>query len=419
MRVGNLTIDQIYLGIRIKRSTKTQNPKTFQKYQVCLDDLKNQGNREALQAIKDNKSISLDAVYRWWSSKGTLPPPWDFSSKALTTSFNTWLDETTDITERTKVSYRWNIEKLLSYRGTTKDVVSSLPAILSLCKNGVGDKKVLFNRIRATALSFLNDRLGNTHPVYIQTKAVSQYGKKTITRKRIGNPLSPVEIDNAFKNDPHHPTKQLIYFLCCSGMRPEEYTRHGFDIRPSEGSILIKGRKTASSERVVPLIFNDYSLTNAHFGFTKDTLNLELKKWLPNHSTQDCRRTFFVWMQKAGIEFNHMKYYFGHQQTQTEEYGMAQAERYWVREDAQLLIEYLRKARTTLPALDVRQLSLPKTIDELDPSTASLTTKDIIAHLNRHLADNHPSVYRVLYRVTHLEQVPATNATNGASPSAE
>lgn len=70
------------------------------------------------------------------------------------------------------------------------------------------------------------------------------------------------------------------------------------------------------------------------------------------------------------------------------------------------MIEYLKSSLQSFPSIETKSITLPKSVDELTSSVAYSSKKDIIAHLNKYLSDNHPSVFRVLYEVDGLTRIP-------------
>ena len=406
--VGNQTIDKVVLGIRIKRSIGTTNKTIFNKVDSFLEELKLKRDKIVVEAIKNNPDIPFDKFIEWYYAQDKHPKPWDGSSLLLFPHMLDWLEETKKISDRTKESYKGNIYRLYKFANKDSYRVSDLPKLLLAFRNDIPEYKVLFNRIRATCLSFLNEKLEPTHSIYQEVLRVPIWKKKEIVTKREGKHLTPVQIDNAFIKHPNHEMRELIYFLCSTGIRPEEFCRHGFEIKKNTLSIRIRGKKTAHSDRTVPLLFLDFNKDNSHYGFTKDTLNQSIQHWLPGITTQECRRTFYYWAQQSGWEMNHIRYYFGHDKTMTDRYGMyahQHAERYWVKEDSLKMVEWIRSQRLKFPKPDHKDIDRPRTIEDLESSTAYLKKEDIINHLNNYLEANHPSVFRKLYRVTKLEMV--------------
>lgn len=408
--VGYLTIDKLVLGIRIKRSIGSRQHRDYNKAAAFLQEIKEKKDKNVLDAIVSNPDIPLGEIVEWYYNQDKRPIPWDKSSLPLFPYMTKWLEETKKVVSRTKDSYEGHIIRLYKFVNKDGYKVSELPKVLEKFREQMSkeDKKVLFNRVRATCLSFLEEELKDNHIVYIQTRQVPLFPKKEIRPKRLGKHITPVEIDNAFIKDKNDEIRQLIYFICITGIRPEEYVRHGFTIDKNSLSIRIHGQKTINADRTIPLVFLDYNTDNSHFGFTRDTIRQTIQRWLPDYTTQDFRRTFYSWCQQAGIDRDRTEYYFGHTGTMTARYGLNHHEhvkQYWVKEDSVKLGEWIKAYKRNLPKIDTKQLNLPRSIYDLEPSTAHLKKEDIINHLNDYLSANHPGVFRKLYRVTRLDMV--------------
>lgn len=408
--VGYLTIDKLVLGIRIKRSIGSRQHRDYNRAAAFLQEIKEKKDKNVLDAIVSNPDIPLGEIVEWYYNQDKRPIPWDKSSLPLFPYMTKWLEETKKVVSRTKDSYEGHIIRLYKFVNKDGYKVSELPKVLEKFREQMSkeDKKVLFNRVRATCLSFLEEELKDNHIVYIQTRQVPLFPKKEIRPKRLGKHITPVEIDNAFIKDKNDEIRQLIYFICITGIRPEEYVRHGFTIDKNSLSIRIHGQKTINADRTIPLVFLDYNTDNSHFGFTRDTIRQTIQRWLPDYTTQDFRRTFYSWCQQAGIDRDRTEYYFGHTGTMTARYGLNHHEhvkQYWVKEDSVKLGEWIKAYKRNLPKIDTKQLNLPRSIYDLEPSTARLKKEDIINHLNDYLSANHPGVFRKLYRVTRLDMV--------------
>lgn len=408
--VGYLTIDKLVLGTRIKRSIGSRQHRDYNRAAAFLQDIKEKKDKNVLDAIVSNPDIPLGEIVEWYYNQDKRSIPWDKSSLPLFPNMTKWLEDTKKVVSRTKDSYEGHIIRLSKFANKDSYKVFELPKVLERFREQMSKegKKVLFNRVRATCLSFLEEELKDNHIVYIQTRQVPLFPKKEIRPKRLGKHITPVEIDNAFIKDKNDEIRQLIYFICITGIRPEEYVRHGFTIDKNSLSIRIHGQKTINADRTIPLVFLDYKTDNSHFGFTRDRIRQTIKRWLPDFTTQDFRRTFYSWCQQAGIDRDRTEYYFGHTGTMTARYGLNHHEhvkQYWVKEDSVKLGEWIKKYRRNLPKVDTKQLNLPRSIHDLEPSTAHLKKEDIINHLNDYLSANHPGVFRKLYRVTRLDMV--------------
>lgn len=403
VEVGTLVLDGVWGGIRIKRSTGYRDRTRFNSLVDCLNYLEMMDNEAALvwAATGGNK---LKDLLNWFQNKDKKSPPWDKSSDVLTARMYEWLEDNTKLARHTKRTYKGSVDVLFKHIGRHPDKITSLPSILDTMKKAYSNNQVAFNNTYSVCLSFLNHEVSPTHSIYKKVQSIGKYAKSSIKPKRNPNPLEPVEIQNRFISDPTNSLKDLIFFLCCTGMRPLEYLEHGFVVE--ENYIEILGKKTKHSRRIVPKVFANYDPQPSVIGYTIDTLRDEFKRWFPERTIQDTRYSFINWIQRAGIEGNRMTYYQGHQQSQTGDYLRRDVIKHWVEEDSVKMIEYLKSSLQSFPSIETKSITLPKSVDELTSSVAYSSKKDIIAHLNKYLSDNHPSVFRVLYEVDGLTRIP-------------
>jgi len=401
VKTGTLRIDKVFFGLRIARNTGTKNKTVFQAINTALSYLKKENERDAFVALHHG-TVDFLQILEWYEHRTTKDKPWKVSGKLLTVDMENWLSSTTDIKERTKRSYKYHIRTVSSFTSKYGQTVSSLPAIVEAYKLKCRDKIVEFNRFRSTCMSYAsqlpNGKDGEVWKSISKIKPYKKKDKKAATRY---NPFTPLEIDNLFSSGKNKKIKQLIYWMCLTGIRPEEYTEHGF--KTHDKVIEIFGDKTAGSyARLVPKFFKDYDPQASKLKISYTVLRLLFKKHCPNHTPRDTRRTFSIWCQKAGIEANHIRAYMGHIPSQLDGYQREEITKNWASKDRKKLEDYLERERKGIPEIDSSKESLPSTIDELGSSASTYSVQQIKNIINDWLRDNHPKHIRRLYRVEHL-----------------
>jgi hypothetical protein len=403
VEVGSLVIDGVWGGVRIKRSTGYKDRTRFNSLVDCLNHLEMMDNEPALVWAATGRN-SLKELLNWFQNKDKKSPPWDKSGDILTTRMYEWLENNTKLSKNTKRTYKGSLDVLFKHTGKYPDKITSLPSILEVMKKEYVNFQVAFNNTYSVCLSFLNAEVGTSHNIYKKVQSIGKYAKSTIKAKRNPSPLEPLEIQNRFIKDPSNSFQKIVFFLCCTGMRPYEYIEHGFKVE--DNHIEIFGKKTKHSHRIVPKVFSGLDPQPSSLGYSIDTLRDEFKRWFPERTIQDTRYTFINWIQKAGVETNRMNYYQGHQQSQTGEYLRRDVVKYWVEEDSRRIIEFLKMSLNQFPSIETKSLTLPKSVEELTASVAYSSKKDIVEHLNKYLRDNYPSIFRVLYEVDGLTRIP-------------
>lgn len=399
--VGTLVLDKVYFGLRIKKNTGTDSPERFQAILSALAYLKRENEREAFIALRNGTATCLE-ILEWYEERTNKEKPWKVGNKSLSYDMNLWLEENKDIKERTKESYKYHVRVVVSYASKFGDAIHSLPRIVEDYKNVCRDKMVEFNRFRSTCLSYASQLPnGRDGEIWKNITKVKPYKKKDAKRATRYNPFTPLEIDNLFKNNKNEEIKQLIYWLCLTGIRPEEYTEHGFK---NLGNVVeIYGDKTSGSyARLVPKFFKDYDPQAKKLGISYWKLRKLFQQYCPNHTPRDTRRTFAVWCQKAGIERNHITSYMGHIPTQLDDYQRQDIVKNWANEDRKKLEDYIKKERTAIPKVDDTTYKLPTSIDDLGDSAATYSIQQIKDIINDWLKANHPKHIRKLYKVEKL-----------------
>jgi hypothetical protein len=349
---------------RIRRASGTNDAKVFRQYEAAIQDLFDTGNLNALIALKEGQCSAKD-LYMWWRDK-TRPVPWEADNSDLFVELNQWLDNST-LASTTVVGYRKCIGLLKKHTKTKHASVSDIPQLLEkfrlICAKATPPKVKTFNQTRAVALSFLRKRTGDKqNPVYLKVKNIDVLAENPWTKQKVNNPLLPSEIDAALMKCDDKKLKDVIWFLCLTGMTPKEFLEDGWEIDDKINAVRIFGRKRSGRyARLVPKV---YQKLTASKEYSYRQLLEAFKQLFPERNLYDLRRTYAVWNNRAGIEQLHTKAYMGHGSTMTEKY-MAQNVASWLLEDAAKLANYIAAERTTVPDVSEQRMSLPDTPEQL------------------------------------------------------
>ncbi len=401
VQTGTLVIDKTFFGMRIKKNTGTSDKNVYQEIKVALAHLKKEQEIDAFIALQSG-AIDCLGIREWYVNKDTRDKPWKMSGKVLSQDMNTWLETSNDIKERTKESYKYHVKMVCNKTSKYGDTLSSLPKIVEEYKKEYKDKMVMFNRFRSTCMSFVghypNGRETEVYKAIVSIKPYKKKDKKVATRY---NPFTPLEIDNLFSGGKHNDVKQLIYWLCLTGLRPEEYLYHGF--KNLDNTIEIYGDKTSGSyARLVPKFFKDYDPQPDTLNLTEWKLRKLFEKHCPGHTPRDTRRTFAIWCQEAGIERNHITSYMGHIPTQLDDYQRQDISKNWASKDRKKLEDYITTSRKEIPDIDDSKVKLPSSIETLGETAEKYSIQQIKDIINEWLASNHPKHIRRLYKVEKL-----------------
>jgi len=406
VRVGTFMLVRQFKGIgRIRIASGTNDPKTFKLYETALQDLYNTGNAAALTALK-NKKCTPRELYLWWRDK-TTQAPWQTEDRDLYTEITNWLSSST-LADTTIVGYKKCVDLLRKYTKIQTARVSDLPSLLiqfkKICESKRPPKAKTFNQTRAAALSFVRKTTEDkTNPIYLAIKNIDIISENLWSKKRVNNPLLPAEVDAAFTKTPNDELRDIVWFLCLTGMTPKEYLSDGWEVDGTLNGVRVFGRKRSGRyARIVPRVYQKLApLPQKSYR----TLLEEFKKVFPGRALYDLRRSFAVWNNRAGIDQLHTKAYMGHGASMTEKY-MAQNTASWLIEDAAKLATYIARDRTSAVTVLEERLTLPSTPDELTRNLQDERLDYFRELLNEQLKTWHTSgKMRRLYKVDRLVSI--------------
>jgi len=179
--------------------------------------------------------------------------------------------------------------------------MGDLPTLLSTLRKDYADRPSGYNHTRSHLLAFLRDTVGERHALYQNTRAV-----KGLSAPRQRQPLvvKPAEARRIVAECRYGAD---IWSLFVTGMRWKEYTMDGWEVvtdRPRH--VAIQGKKRAGRVRAVPLIDTPTPHT-----CSEKTAIRALQEARPGMILSDCRNTYRVWLENAGIEPSRIKIYCG------------------------------------------------------------------------------------------------------------
>lgn len=213
--------------------------------------------------------------------------------------------------------------------------ISDLPQIVQQTQHYYRTKRQhqMYNLARQYFLGFLKKHCGHSaqSPLYLAVQRIEPL--KTLPTKAHHPFESPSDVFELIKTIESQrwvsPHKKQLYtdalkMMVFHPFRPTEFLELKWEHDALTGHMRIKGTKTPQSVRVVPLLFKPSFYHKSHLGtyrLTDRALNKVLTKVGSLSRTRDCRRTWSIWAEKAGIERSHLLYYMGHKgREQTDTY---------------------------------------------------------------------------------------------------
>jgi len=167
-----------------------------------------------------------------------------------------------------------------------------LKAFRKHCENEGHNRR--FNFTKTAVQSYLNHTLGNGDPLHQACKDIKPLPTKA---KRPAKSMDYSEVQALLKKMPENHAN-MFWWLCLTGMRPEEYFNNQFEVL--DDRIHIKGTKTPTSDRFVPLIGGNAPEPPA------TTLKIFRKHLVRAKADgdiipRDARATAIKWWREAGI----------------------------------------------------------------------------------------------------------------------
>ena len=281
-------------------------------------DLDTSRDVERLALIKSGKVGPLDALKDWQLGRSNFIA--DHANKSLEMSLNEWIRTSglSGYTNRTRTQMVSRLRTLGLV--TDESLVRDLPDILRRCRNRYDSevKSAAFNQFRSYLLTFLRHHCGYDDDIFIYKYCLKI---RTLPLKTIREHhplltftefLDLIDVVNpkyGNNDNPKVPTdyKSWIAFMVFTGTRPTEFYEGHWERDKKTGHIHILGTKTANADRVVPSIVWLPPLKRAEFGLPQ-----RLEKLGVPQRVRDCRRTYALWLESAGVPRNRISLYMGH-----------------------------------------------------------------------------------------------------------
>ena len=291
---------------------------------LMLKELNREGRVEQLLQLREQKVKLIDLYSAWKKGKAHLLQGNEQNNLLAE------LDEYRKTSGLSLTTTKTSAYVIRSYqtRGFIREThtLSDLPHIVQKLQHHFSKAKKhdMFNYSRQHFLAFLHKHCGHSKQssLYLSVQNIESL---RITNRKPHHPFAtPRELfdicEQITKLSRITPVTKLLYTDCLKMMtlhafRPSEFLELKWERDNSTGHLRIKGTKTAQSNRVVPSLLypKHYNLkTLSERRVTQNALNKVLRNLHLPHTSRDCRRTFSVWAEKAGIERSHILAYMGH-----------------------------------------------------------------------------------------------------------
>ena len=294
---------KVTLGtIKLDQASGTNDPKLLRRLKEMLHTLWEAGRGELIQGVKDKLYSPLDLWQHYSQGKWeALPSPTQV--RPLEPMLAAWSASQTNRFSR--VTSRTYVRRILEHAGPN-------PTLASLPKAIAGYREVAeskghaqqFNHARAAAHACIRvtPGLGRHSPLWL---AVAQVPRLPVTRKFPPNPQRPAQAW-AIRERIGGEDGRIWWWLCCTGMGPDEYFEDKWAVE--DGRLHIYGTKRKGRDRLVPLVVDDLERTTLNKAKWQDRFRRKRFGVTP----YDGRRSFSIWMAEAGIPEHRHAAYMGH-----------------------------------------------------------------------------------------------------------
>lgn len=324
-------IDRVFGSLgRIRRASGTDSREVLNDINSILTAMWNAGRMDYLIAVRDGTIKPLHHV-QLYRQGGIQAIPSAERLPRLESVYD-WI-EMYQVGKKYRINLRTTYTALLAIdAGAT---VGDLPKLLRKLRQSRSGWS--FRRDKAAVLAYLSDTLGRTHELYLKCAEIKLLPPE---RKRQPVHRTPAEAKKAFDALPV-PHRWHAWALALTGMRPDEYFSRKFEVL--ENCVKIDGTKTASSKRLVPLLGTITTPTTLYRAFQQ-----AMQKHASELQPYDCRHSYSLWLEQAGIEASRVSSYMGHApRSQTEHYQRHQVEPH-LEADSKKLLELLDGAQIQL-----------------------------------------------------------------------
>lgn len=181
------------------------------------------------------------------------------------------------------------------------------------------------SRTRQDVYNIYNGSLKKAYLLDLIPKDITLLLEKPKHKRELGKPLTITELNtfiNAIKGTRYENLFKFYLFTGCRRSEPLKLTWN--DIDYNNDVIHIKGTKTDTSDRYIPLFYQLKELLkqlpikdDKVFHFNSTYVSKAFKKFCPNHKLHDLRHTFATRCLECGINIKVVQKWLGHSRLDT------------------------------------------------------------------------------------------------------
>jgi integrase len=321
---GTLLLERKFGTVQIRRASGTKSPDELAAIVELLDALTSTGRLDIVRRVQQGGIRAVELLRRQRAGLGIDLPNLDpVALDRLDVVGPRWLASRKGASEGHARNCRLHL-KVVTKRWPTL-TLDGLPGVLVTLRQEYEGKNhaVTFNQIRTSLLDLARWVGGGKRTaLWTELQSVPKL-RASISVQRAHNPLdvhTAVQLSNLL-NQVAPGAGDAFMTLCTTGLRPSEYWGKRWQVLSDYSRISIRGTKSKAAVRSIPLVMLgsgpvaptiSYGRYSKMFRETiREYLRVKPEEPLP-WTLYDCRRTFAVWMEEAGIPRTRRRLYLGH-----------------------------------------------------------------------------------------------------------
>ena len=361
---GTYQIDKVVKGKRIKVTTGTKDKRVAREMENVLDDLKNLGLDEKLDAFVQKK-INIRQLYQQ-KLNGTLFQP--AADPIYATPLKPALDEWVKTYRNWSEGSRKNNQHLIKalYKRLPADLadplIADIPRVLRFYSEYAEAQNIprVYNLARAVISRFVSKKFGTLPQIWREIKDVKNLPNTLKDPLRARTPAQIEKLCRILK--PKY--REMVWTMCSTGVGWDEYGKMTASVDIKNPRVTIAGtkmdKKDGRRRREVPLVFPPTPRTGSNEALVYNLKAAEAKARIGRIRPYTFRKCYSVWARECGVPDWRVEMYMGHAaKSMTAKYQTTEIWG-WLRDDGKKLREYIDTERRKLGQRDVGDEILPQ-----------------------------------------------------------
>lgn len=324
---------------RISRASGTTDPATIRALKRMVTRLVEDGRLDLLRDVQAGR-LPLLVLYDAYRRKRLGELAIGGAAAGLAETWEAWAKQV-----EVSVPYRQQLGTALRWlKAPQSAVVQDLPELVREARITMAQHPQSFNRLRSCVQAFARDTLGRTSAAWRGVTDIPPYSAQAVRRattRRPGHPQTVAGLAELCRTV-DVDVGAALWSMATTGMGPGEYWGRW---TVTTAGIRVHGTKASGRDRLVPDIGRCVRPR-----LSRQALEDRLVKAQAGITPYDCRRSFAVWSEAAGIVRARRRLYLGHGPGDVtglyEQHEIAE----FLSADAERLVQYLARELAAVEA---------------------------------------------------------------------